>query len=95
MMPVFQLNGKPFWADSTDGIDSKLLVCALLAMLQKKGFVNAWYYFCFILEFVQNNKQCPCSDILKSQLKPYRIQVENSPLYQSNSITWEQGDSSL
>jgi len=34
----FRLNGKPFWSDSTDGIDSKLLMCALLAMLQKKGW---------------------------------------------------------
>jgi len=34
----FRLNGKPFWSDSTDGIDSKLLICALLAMLQKKGW---------------------------------------------------------
>ena len=34
---ISQLNGKPFWADSTDGIDSKLLICSLLAMLQKKG----------------------------------------------------------
>ena len=39
-----QLNGKPFWSDSTDGIDSKLLICALLAMLQKKGFVTMIYY---------------------------------------------------
>jgi len=35
---IFQLNGKPFWADSTDGIDSKLLICALLTRLQRRGW---------------------------------------------------------
>lgn len=34
----YRLNGKPFWADSTDGIDSKLLICALLTRLQRRGW---------------------------------------------------------